>query len=262
MNVFALWLVRNPRLVLALNLAVTVLLGYFALGIRIESSLSSVLPAGDPQIEYYAKTRQTFGSDDVAVIGVVADDIFANQTLAKIARVTEAVAKLKGVEGVTSITNAPDPAEDVINQPRLLPHNPPSKAELETLKKKLKTIPLYGKNLVSDDFKGAAMNVFLKNRTDVEYYDLGIDKKIGEIIATEQGPETFHFTGAAHLTQAALELMRGDLKIFSPIALVLVLFAFGVSFWSVRGVLLPALSVLIAIAWTLGVMVLAHKSIT
>jgi len=262
MNAFALWLVRRPVVVLAANLLVTLILGFYALGIRIESSLSSVLPAGDPQIEYYAKVRQTFGSDDVAVVGVIADDVFANTTLAKIARVTDAIAKLKGVEGVTSITNAPDPAEDVINQPRLLPHNPPSKAELETLKKKLKTIPLYGKNLVSDDFKGAAINVFLKNLTDVEYYDLGIDRKIGEIIAKEQGPESLHFTGAAHLTQAALELMRGDLKIFTPIALVLVLFAFGVSFWSVRGVLLPALSVLIAIAWTLGVMVLAHKSIT
>jgi len=262
MNPFALWLVRRPVVVLVANLLVTLVLGYYALGIRIESSLSSVLPAGDPQIEYYAKVRQTFGSDDVAVVGVRADDVFANATLAKIARVTDAIAKIKGVEGVTSITNAPDPAEDVINQPRLLPHNPPSKAELATLKKKLKSIPLYGKNLVSDDFKGAAINVFLKNLTDVEYADLAIDRQIAEIIGKEQGPETFHFTGAAHLTQAALELMRGDLKIFTPIALVLVLFAFGVSFWSVRGVLLPALSVLIAIAWTLGVMVLAHKAIT
>src|SRR5882724_9063889 len=170
MMTFARWMVRRPIWCLAANGALTLLLGFYALGIRIESSLSSVLPAGDPQIEYYAKVRQTFGSDDVAVVGVIADDVFANTTLAKIARVTDAIAKLKGVEGVTSITNAPDPAEDVINQPRLLPHNPPSKAELETLKKKLKTIPLYGKNLVSDDFKGAAINVFLKNLTDVEYY--------------------------------------------------------------------------------------------
>jgi predicted RND superfamily exporter protein len=262
MNAFAQWLVRRPLVVLALNVLVTLLLGYFALQIRIESSLSSVLPAGDPQIEYYDKVRQTFGSDDVAVVGVIADDVFSNRTLAKIARVTDEIAKIKGVEGVTSITNAPDPAEDVIQQPRLLPHNPPSKAELETLKKKLKAIPLYGKNLVSDDFKGAAINVFLKNLTDVEYYDLAIDQRIQEIIAREQGPETFHFTGAAHITEAALDLMRGDLRIFSPIALVLVLVAFGVSFWSVRGVLLPAVSVLTALAWTLGVMVLAHKAIT
>jgi predicted RND superfamily exporter protein len=262
MSSFAQWMARRPIVPLALNLAVTVILGWFALQIRVESSLSSVLPEGDPAIAYYAKVRETFGSDDVAVIGVRADDIFADSTLAKIKRVTERVGRVKGVLSVASITNAPDPAEDVINQPRILPHVPPSEAELAIVKQKMKTIPLYGKNLVSDDFKGAAINVFFKNLTDVEYYDLNIDRNIRSILDVETGPEAFYFTGAAHLTQAALELMRRDLQIFTPIALVLVLIAFGVSFRSVRGVILPAASVLMAIAWTLGVMVLCHKAIT
>jgi predicted RND superfamily exporter protein len=259
---FARWMVRRPIWCLAANGALTVLLGWFALGIRVESSLSSVLPAGDPQIEYYAKVRETFGSDDVGVVGVRADDIFAASTMTKIARVTEAIAKVKGVQTVLSITNAPDIAEDVVNHPPLLPHIPPSKTELDTLKAKLKAIPLYGKNLVAEDFKGAAINVFFKNLTDVEYYDLGVDRNIRKILDAEQGLESFYFTGAAHLTQAALELMRRDLQVFTPIALVLVLIAFGVSFLSLRGVVLPAVSVLMAVSWTLGVMVLGHKSIT
>src|SRR5262245_41658062 len=259
---FARWMVRHPILCLAANLAVTLLLGYFALGIRIESSLSTVLPAGDPQIEYYAKVRETFGSDDVAVIGMRAENIFAPATITKIARVTDAIAKVKGVQSVISITNAKDIAEDVINQPHLLPHIPPSAAEVETLKKKLKAIPLYEKNLVAEDFKGVPINVFLQNLTDVQYYDLGIDRQIGAILEAAQGPETFYFTGASHLTQSALKLMRRDLRLFTPIALVLVLISFGLSFWSVRGVVLPALSVLMALSWTLGVMVLVHKPIT
>ncbi len=262
MSSFAHWMARHPLIPLVGNLLVTLLLGWFALQIRVESSLSSVLPEGDPAIAYYAKVRETFGSDDVAVVGIRADDIFADSTLAKIKRVTDGIAKVQGVLSVASITNAPDPAEDVVNLPRLLPRVPPSKEELAIVKQKLKTIPLYGKNLVSDDFKGAAINVFFKNLTDVEYSDLNVDRSIRDILDAETGPETFYFTGASHLTQAALELMRRDLRIFTPIALVLVLIAFGVSFWSVRGVVLPALSVLMAISWTLGVMVLCHKSIT
>lgn len=262
MGPFARWMVRHPIVCLAANVAITLSLGFFALGIRIESSLSSVLPTGDPEIEYYAKVRDTFGSDDVAMVGMRAEDIFAPSTITKIARVTDAIAKVKGVQSVISITNAPDIAEDVINQPRLLPHIPPSAAEVDTLKKKLKAIPLYGKNLVAEDFKGVAVNVFLQNLTDVQYYDLAIDRKIHEILTAERGPETFYFTGAAHLTQSALELMRRDLVIFTPIALLLVLIAFWLSFWSVRGVVLPAASVLMALSWTLGVMVLAHKPIT
>jgi hypothetical protein len=99
---------RHPIIPLAANLLVTLLLGWFALQIRVESSLSSVLPEGDPAIAYYAKVRETFGSDDVAVVGVRADDIFADSTLAKIKRVTERIGRVKGVLSVASITNAPD----------------------------------------------------------------------------------------------------------------------------------------------------------
>ena len=256
---FARWMVRHPILCLAANLAITVVLGYFALGIRIESSLSSVLPAGDPQIAYYAKVRETFGSDDVAVVGVRADNIFAPSTIEKIARVTDTIAKVKGVQSVLSITNAPDLAEDVINQPRLLPHIPPSAAEVETLKKKLTAIPLYGKNLVADDFKGAAINVFLQEPDRRPVRRSRRRPQDPRDPRAEHGPEHFYFTGAAHLTQSAVELMRRDLVRFTPIALALVLVVFWLSFWSVRGVVLPAVSVLMALSWTLGVMVLVRQ---
>ena len=57
------------------------------------------------------------------MVGIRADDIFADSTLAKIKRVTDGIAKVQGVLSVASITNAPDPAEDVVNLPRLLPRS-------------------------------------------------------------------------------------------------------------------------------------------
>src|SRR5881392_949291 len=66
---FARWLVRYPVVFVAANLLVTAVLGVFALRIRIESSLESVLPAGDPEVEYYTRVRAPFGSDDVGVVG-------------------------------------------------------------------------------------------------------------------------------------------------------------------------------------------------
>ena len=191
MDAFARWLVRHPLRVLAANLLVTAILGSYALGIRIESSLASVLPAGDPQIDEYARVRETFGSDDVAVVGVRAEDLFAASTLEKIARVTEALSRIEGVERTLSITNAVDPAADVFHPPPLLPRIPPALGDIEALKKKLTAIPIYGKNLVAADFKGAAINVFFKNLTDVQYADLRIDEKIRDVLAAQTGPELF-----------------------------------------------------------------------
>src|SRR5262245_3026884 len=100
MDRFAHWLTRHARAVVAVNVLVGVAFGVLALGVRIENSLESVLPAGDPAVDYYNKTRAVFGSDDVAVVGVRADDLFAPATLAKIARVTDALARIDGVERV------------------------------------------------------------------------------------------------------------------------------------------------------------------
>ncbi|TMB00016.1 MAG: cyclic nucleotide-binding domain-containing protein [Deltaproteobacteria bacterium] len=259
---FARWLVRYPVVFVAANLLVTAVLGVFALRIRIESSLESVLPAGDPKVEYYTRVRATFGSDDVGVVGVRADDIFAPATIGKIARVTDALGRISGVERVLSIANAVDPAEDVFKPPRLLPNIPPSSVEVQELKQKLRSTPLYGKNLVADDFKGAAINVFFRNLTDAEYLDLGIDEKIRGVLAAENGPERFFYTGAAHVKQAAVELMRRDLFRFTPIALVVILAVLWLSFWTVRGVVLPVVSVVMALVWTLGALVLDGKALT
>src|SRR5207247_30539 len=188
MDAFARWLARHPLAVVVVNLAVTAALGAFALHLRIENSLESMLPAHDPKVEYYAQTRAIFGSDAVGVVGMRAQNIFAPATIEKIARVTDLIAKVEGVERVLSIANAVDPAADVLHPPRLLPRIPPEPAEVEALKKKLAATPLYGKNLVSDDFTGAAINVFFKNLTDAQYLDLGIDRKIGAILAAERGP--------------------------------------------------------------------------
>jgi predicted RND superfamily exporter protein len=259
---FARWLVRHPLPVIAASVLLTLVLGAYALHIRIESSISSVLPAGDPEVSYYQNVRATFGSDDVGVIGVRADDLFSAATLEKIARVTDAVSRMPGVERVFSITNAVDPAADVFEPPLLLPHVPPTAAEVQALKQKLISTPLYGKNLVADDFKGAAINVFFKNLTDAQYADYDMDGKIHALLAKEAGPQRFFYTGAGHLKQAAVDLMRRDLLRFTPIALALVLLVLWLSFWSVRGVVLPILSVVLALVWTLGVMVIAGKAIT
>ncbi|MBI4516975.1 MAG: MMPL family transporter [Deltaproteobacteria bacterium] len=261
MAAWARWL-RYPLAVLAANLLMTAALGLFAARIEIESSLESVLPAGDPEIAYYAGVRAAFGSDDVAVVGLLAPDIFASATLAKIASLTEAIAGIEGVERVLSLTNAVDPAADVFDPPRLLPRLPPSAAAIAALKHKLASTPLYGKNLVSGDFRGAAINVFFKNLTDAQYLSLGVDQKIRGLLAAAGGPERMYYTGAAHVKQAAVELMRRDLLRFTPVALVLVLLVLWLSFWTIRGVLLPAVSVLLALVWTLGFMVLAGKAIT
>src|SRR5581483_10098343 len=61
---------------------------------------------------------------------------------------------------------------------------------------------------------------------------------------------------------AAVTLMRRDLGRFTPWALGVVVLVLGLSFRTKRGVLLPLLAVLVALLWTLGILVLAGRAIT
>lgn len=255
-------LVRFPRTVVVAYFAITALLGLAARDVRIEGSVESVLPRQDPAVQYYAEVRNQFGSDDIAVIGVRAPDLFKPETLTKIARVTDRLAAIKGVERVLSLTNTVDPAADVFDPPKLLPNIPPTAEDIATLKEKLAATPVYAQNLVASDSRGAAINVVFRNLTDTEYAALGIDDAIAEVLASESGPEQFFYTGASRVQQAAVRLMRMDLLRFTPLAIFCVLVILWFAFQRVRAVILPLVTVLIAVIWTLGIMGLVDKPIS
>src|SRR5215468_9292035 len=216
-------LVRYPRAVVLAYVAITVLLGLAARNVRIEGSIESVLPLRDPAVQYYAEVRAQFGSDDIGVVGVRTRDLLTPETLTKIARVTDQLSTIDGVERVLSLTNAVDPAVDVFDPPKLVPNIPPTAEDIANLKAKLGAMPLYANNLVAPDYRGAAINVVFKNLTDAQYADLHIDDRITEVLARETGPEQFFYTGASRVKQEAVRLMRRDLMFFTPLALVCVL---------------------------------------
>src|SRR5258706_5461739 len=263
---FARWLAEKPWFVLAGSFAMTLWLGFYASQIRIQSALDTVLPRGDAAVAYYDETRATFGSDDVGVIGVLAGedgpDVLAPATLEKINRITLEIGKLPGVEKVLSLTNVVDVAQDVFTPPKLLPKVPPDPDEVAKLRAKLDAVPLYRKNLVSDDYRGTAINVFFKSLSDADYAAARLDNQIMALLDREAGPERLFFTGASHVKQEAVAFMRRDLYRFTPLALLLVLVTLWLSFRTKRGVIFPLLSVVTALVWTLGIMVLTGHTIT
>jgi predicted RND superfamily exporter protein len=262
MDRWARWLVAHPRTVLVLAACATLVLGRDARQVRFESSLASVLPKGDPAVAFYEETRKRFGSDDVAVIGVRAADVFTPATLTKIARVTNELAKIDGVESALSLTNASDVAADVITPPPLLPRIPPTAADIAALRETLQKRPLYAKNMLAPDGKGAAITIFFRPLSDAEYASLDIEGQIARILAAAEGPEEFFYTGTAHVKYEAAAMMRRDILWLAPLALFLMTLAFWLSSRTKRGVILPAMTVGVALVWTLGILVVLGKAIT
>jgi len=248
-------IVTAPRLVVALVAAITIVLGVGALRLRVDSSVETLLPKGDPGKRFYDEIVARFGNDEIDIIGVVAEDVLAPSTLEKIRVLTTRVAAIPGVVGVISLTNVRDPVADVLNPPFLIPEIPKSPEEREALRARIKDNPLFSGNLIAPDSRGAAINVFLDataEETEVRRIDVALERVIAEVSAG--GPERILLTGISHIKVNALALMRRDLVTLTPASLALVVAVLFFSFRTRRGVVLPLLCVIVGVVWTMGVM--------
>lgn len=255
-------IVRKPKSLLLALLLLTIYLGYHAWHLRIDSSAEHLLATDDPNKTYYEGIRAVFGNDDIGVIGVVAGNVYTPQTLEKIRRITDQVEKIDGVQNVRSLTNLPDPIADLNYPPRLMQKIPTDLDALGALRRKIEEdYPIY-LNFVAKDAKGAAIVVYFKNLSEDEFLQKKVDERIQEVLDREQGPEQLYLTGMQHIKVSSLRLMKQDLRTFTPLSLAVIMGVLGVCFRNMRGVLLPLLSVLCGVVWTLGIMVLANSPIT
>jgi predicted RND superfamily exporter protein len=85
-------------------LAITGVLGLFAWSIDVDSSIENLLPSDDPDRVYYNDVRQTFGNEEITVIGVFAADVFTPATLAKIEHLSKRLTAIDGVQEVLSLS--------------------------------------------------------------------------------------------------------------------------------------------------------------
>jgi hydrophobe/amphiphile efflux-3 (HAE3) family protein len=259
------FIIHRPRLILLLIFLITGFFAFHARHIQIDSSLDSLLPDNDPERQYYNDVVRLFGSENVAVVGLLADNIYTPQTLQKIQRLTDEFRKIPEVKNVLSITNTPDVIAKIIGaeQELLVPEIPTTLEEAAAIKEKVATQPLYHKELVAVDGRAAAINIFfLESLSDNEFVRRGVDEKIQTLIDQAQGPEHIYYTGLPHFKAVSARAIVEDLSYLLPVALVLILVVLFFCLRSVPGVILPALTVIISVTWTLGFMVLGGSHLS
>ena len=251
-------IVHRPKSVLLFIVLLTSFFASHAQHIHVNSSVESLLSPDDPEQQYYDKTRRLFGSDNVAVIGIIADAIYTPYTLHKIKHLTEEFRKIPEVSKVYSLTNANDLGV-LSGEPSdlFIPEIPETAEGAVALKDKLADQPLYTKLLVSEDGRAAAIYiVFPDSITDEEFLRRGLDEKIQALVDKENGPEKLYYVSMSHLKATAAKAVQKDLTSLLPLTFVLILAVLYLWVRSMRGVVLPMLTAIISLIWTLGIIVL------
>jgi hydrophobe/amphiphile efflux-3 (HAE3) family protein len=253
-----------PWLSLLFVLGVTVAAGWPLVDVQnlrlhplaVDMSQENLLPEGDEARIFYDYVRKAFGSDESMVVAVSTDDVFTLETLSRIQRIVERIERLDGVHHVVAITNAANVrgSEEGIDIRPFVKEVPTDPAALDELRSQALENPLYAGNLISKDGKTAALVVQFLNISDREFIAKGLDDAIRTIAHGEAGSARVWITGGPHLRAAQAHYLRGNLLRIAPLILLALAVVLGFSFRTVRGVVLPLLSVSVSVLWTLGIM--------
>ena len=106
-ELFAQRLIRHSRLWLAAFMALTLLLGWSATGLRTDAAFSKMIPLDHPFMKVFTEHEATFGGANRILVAIApkSGDIYTEQSLSLLRKVTEEVFYIQGVErsSVTSL---------------------------------------------------------------------------------------------------------------------------------------------------------------
>lgn len=240
-----------------LALAALVLAGALggALRLRNQDDLMVFLPAHDPDVRLFSEVSRRFGALRVALIGVEApagQDVFVATTIEKLARATQAIRNLRGIDHVLSLTSVSDIVPGPLGaQVVNLVEGPPADAAAHDalLRKVLSREQAVG-NLVSADGRATLLMVFLADPGAPG--EAPVEAQVHAVALRELGGLKVYFGGAPFASRAIYQEAQRDVWRLSPLALLVLLLVVVVAFRDPVGVALTIGSVAFAVGVVLG----------
>jgi len=252
MNKLAKSILRYRWIIIILVILFTAFTGYQITRMQINSDVISSLPDDDPDAALLKRIATQFGSNKMGMVILEADDIYQTEILQHIQQITDTIKDIDGVMSVSSLTNIIDINELGIGT-LVDPYDLPDEEwELEELRTRVNAKEMYRGSIVSEDGTATLIIFALTEDADVELVANTVIQKTKEMNL----PETLYYAGSPMMVTAISDLIQNDLTHLLPIAFLLIALILALFFKTIRGVLLPLLTVAIAIVWTLGIMAL------
>jgi len=258
------WIFKNPKIVLSIVLAVTLLFGLALPKLRVFTDFSDLLPQNHPYIKVYNRLKENFGGANMIVMAIEVDKgtIFNDETLKLIHQATQGVDNLPGVNHnlVSSLTHRTarkvflDDQGGFASEGYYDPLKPTrTVAELEQLKKDVIANPTIYGLMVSPDLKAALIKAQL-NEGDIDYP--ATFAALQQVRATLATPgHHIYVTGNPVLTGWVYTYLNQIVEILAY-TLALLAFLLIIYFRRFYGIALPLLGIALSSVWGLGFMAL------
>lgn len=270
---------KHPWIIIAVCVVLTGVMGWFIKGIGMDNSIRQFLPQKDDSYVRLTKAEDEFGSMIVIGVSLEAKDgtILTPEYIDVVRKITDRVLDLDQIDGIDSLTHIDYVCESdgSISASQLIPDTYTGSAEdINQLKMRLaEWSDMYNRVIVNDDYTATQMQITVYTPTPEEQKaskitDAERQQKILENVRAVVIEETaghnldYKIFGDPVVAESARAFMISDLKALIPLVIVVVLLSLFFSFKTVDGTVLPLITVVMATAWTMGLMALLGVTFT
>lgn len=261
LRAYARWIISHRVLVALTVLAMTVFLGSRIGRLQIDSNPNLWAPQAHPYVETTNRLEEIFGGRNLTIVGIAPrdGDVYQSHVLEKVKRIQERLELVPhavrhnilslAARKVKEVRGGPDGME-VRPMMEMVPQTP---AEADRLRSAVASMPIYINALVSPDAKAVAVVADFRQDETVPNF-IEMNAALRTIVSEEQDPRVEIYLGGLPLIGEAADREFLKMPAYFGVALLIVMAVQYWSFRSVQGMLLPLLTGILSVVWSLGLM--------
>lgn len=251
-----LWIVDHPAISSGIILLVTIVLAVQIPKLEIDTSAEGLMLEKDPAKLYYDKVKTKFGSDNLTIVLIKADNVFTAPVLESIKRVSDAIEQIEGVsrvESLTTVNNIKGEGDSLNTEPLVGPRVPTDQKAIERIRADAMGNPIFVGNIVSKDATAAAVNAYTDPKPGDKEFNRRYSAEVESLIQKEIAAGFKIYQIGGPITKVTFgDFIQQDQRNLVPISIGVLLFILFLAFRMLQGVFIPIVTGVISIIWGLG----------
>ncbi|MBI3561721.1 MAG: MMPL family transporter [Gammaproteobacteria bacterium] len=258
---YAQWIISHRLLVVIVILGITAFLVTRIGSLQMDTNPNLWAPQKHAYVVTTNLLEEVFGGRNLTVIGVVPKQggIYQPQVLAKIKHIQEEIEQLPNAVRHNILSLAARKVKQIKGSPEgmevrpMMETVPQTPAEMERLKAAVASMPIYINALVSPDGKAAAVVADFKQDEKTPNF-IALLEGMRKIVDHERDDTVDIYLGGTPVIGEAADVQFMKMPMFFGAALLVIMLIQYWSFRSLQGMLLPMLTGVLSVIWSLGLM--------
>ncbi len=259
MKAFVHWITKNRTGVITFTLLVTLGLMFQLKNLAIVIDPAKIMPQSHPMVVTGNRVEERFGNKNTVVVGIHArqGEALTPAILGKLQRITRELVKTKGVVRNNVVSLAARKAKDIkgteegLEVRQMMEKVPADAHQVAALKDAIAANPLYSNLVVSSDYSTISVVADFK---DIPGGFGKITDSVRAVVAPEMDDSVDITVAGGPVFTGLIEKFSARMGFFFPLALIIIALVLYGAFRSVQALVLPLVTALMAVIWSLGIM--------